>query len=203
MKKGFILVLIIIGFIGYAYNSGSKKRKLADKEKREQLTLDEAIKQASLAMAAKHHALTDWKNNFADQKDAWSNFTDYYSIQVETALTKHPGRPVLLKGELLDILKRNGKYYMVFLGSDMGEGSRYELESSDAQIKDILSKPRDLQEYALIAAITSAQRPTIEIIESKDENIKGVEIDATSDFFVIKGKLIDMLCLDSLPVKHG
>ncbi len=89
---------------------------------------------------------------------------------------------------------------MIFSGSDLLLGARYEFECTQAQIEDILKQEHGLN-YALIASIISARSPTLEILESKELDAEGVEIKMEPDSFIIRGKLIDILCLEPIQAR--
>jgi hypothetical protein len=174
------LMLLIGGYIGIVH----KQNRSEAKTKSEELARDNAIKQSELYLASKYNAVVDWEKGLNSQEAELVDLTDYYSLQVENALIKHNSRPVLINGILIDILKRNDKYYMVF---SMDEGARLELESNQKQIEGILNKQHYLR-HAIIGTIFSARRTT--------------GADTESDSFIIQGKLIDLLCLEDYSEKQ-
>lgn len=203
MKKIIIVIVVLLG-AGFVYHSKAKQRILADKTKNEEIAKANAIKAATHSLAEKHHAVIDWtkslKHSGIDEQDIkWSDFSECYSLEMETALTQN-NNPILLETELADILKRGKSYYVVFSITGILTGIRFELEASPDQIKSLLAKPRPFiaSRYAVVASIKSAYRPAIEIAKVNPSETDEIKIETESDFIIAKGKLLDYVCLEEL-----
>lgn len=207
MKK--LLIIFVVGlaaYIGYISHQHSKAAKRGEKSRNEQTQRENETRQIALDLAKKHNAVTDWLKELDDKATIWEDFSveDFYSLQVERALTKNKQQPVLIIGELQDVKKEGDKYYAVFAGQ-FPSRAQYLMEIDSAQTAELLKYPRDYSRYAIVCKIHSARIPTVKIrgaAESGSLFQDDVRIETVTDYYLITGRAIEFKCLDRESTKR-
>jgi hypothetical protein len=129
-------------------------------------------------LAAKHGAITGWEENLT------------YTIQAQDRLVT--GKPILFRGFVDDIFRRNDKVFVRFWSSLYV----FELECSRSIVDVILTQQADggrfFDEYAVVANIEEVSKPVIALRASAlSEHEAEIDID-TSGLFMAGGTCIDI-----------
>jgi hypothetical protein len=171
----------IIGAIGW-FGVHFVRQKIAniDNERAEQsrqdLRLDQT-KQKISALAASNGAVRDWKKEICTEDSRAPILTS----DLQEALPKAEGRPILVSGELQDMVEQQGNYTLVF-DAMLCRDSRLRLEvaANFEQASEISHHKDDkTQYYALVIQVTSVERKPKMLAEQ----------DPLSDrIFVIRGR---------------
>lgn len=190
--KGWILVMIMVvtTILSGCDNDSSKETA---KEKKKHKTTEEVQK-----LCSQYDAVTDWKQHL-DKKGFGEHV---YTIEVEDALIRTDGRPILFYGIAHDIVKESDKY-LVYWGYGWGTLLRnpffgvlgydihFVLDCTPNQVEQIMHHPASgLDDYAVIAQISEVEKIRFEL--SSGENGEKVRVE-TSDVFMVKGKCLDLL----------
>jgi hypothetical protein len=154
------------------------------------MTEEERVEEIA-EFASQYDAVTDWGVLFEDP-DAY--LEEVYTFEIEGALLRTDSRPVLILATLEDVTKENDTYFLHFSTLSANQFSysflipelRLVLEGEKNLIDTVTSGPRTfLDEYAIIATISSVSNPTLLTNEP-------------SDFLVVRGHCVDLMLYDSL-----
>jgi len=189
-KIVFALIALAIGIwivlnIISSQHSNVKKEK-AEVEKKIQ------IEQTISNMVARHNAVTDWKKNFNEKSTLLGRI---YTVQVEDALIRSDGRPVLFFASVDDVTRIGNKYYVHFHNwFDLSPEIRFVLECDSEQVKKIMGQITDFfEQYAVVALISSLQRPKFEV-KAYPHSAEDAEVVVEfSDIFIARGRCLDLL----------
>lgn len=192
LKVVFIFIIWGVG-IWIVSNIASCGRSKQDKEKVE---TEKKIQTERLiaGMVARHNAVTDWNKNLEKKAD---ELKDLYTIEVEEALIRSDGRPVLFFSSVDDIIREKNKHFVHFskwLGL-LSPDIRFVLECDSDQVKKILSQTERgfLAEYAVVAVVSSIQRPKFDVkAQSMDSGEPGIVVEY-SDIFIAQGRCLELL----------
>lgn len=190
-RSGSVLIVLAIGvWVVLGINScGSLKREKEKVETEKKIR----IKQAITDMIARHNAVNDWERNLREK--FISMLTKVYSIQVEQALVRKDGRPILLFASVEDVARQDNKYFGHFHNwFGLGPNIHFVLECKPDQIKKVMEQSASqFEQYAVVALISSIQRPKFEP-GAYSENGEGQEITIeSSNIFIAKGRCVDLL----------
>lgn len=137
------------------------------------------IEQKIQELCSNYNAVTDW----LESRPKYT--TPKYTIEVEDALIRTDGRPVLFFASVEDIVRNSDKYTLYLCGGDrltdllvsLATGTGVERYAFVAQIQDVRKVKFELKAYA-----------------NSPEEVY-IELEPSSNVFIAKGK-----CLDLLPV---
>lgn len=153
---------------------------------------EEELLEEFAEFASRYDAVTDWGVVFEDPD---AILEEVYTFEIEDALVRTDSRPVLILATLEDVTKENDTYFLHFSTLwSTGPFSysfqipelRLVLEGEKNLIDKVTSGPRTfIDEYAIIATISSVSNPTLFTNE-------------TSEFLVVRGHCVDLMLYDSL-----
>jgi hypothetical protein len=171
MLRKLSYFIIFVGLVIYVSSCNEGPNK-ADINKAEEKRWDQFNKDA-IEMAIKYNAIYGWEDKI------FSYFL--YSIDLEDILTPKDGCPVLIKvAFVMDIVRLNNKYNVLFDGRIHGRRVSIQLEATPDQV-EALKKHR--REYvAIIAQISSVHN--MMYVNNEDE---------WSNRFIVDGRCIDLL----------
>lgn len=189
-KIVFTLIALAIG-IWIVSNIISSQHSKAEEEK-EEVEKKIQIEQTISNMVARHNAVTDWNKNFYEG-DTLLRHT--YTVQVEDALIRNDGRPVLLFGSVDDVIRQGNKYYVHFQNVlYQGPDIHFVLECDSEQVKKIMGHMAGLfNQYAVVALIQSLQRPKFEVTAFSHSGEDAEVVVESSDIFIARGRCLDLL----------
>ena len=192
-KKYYILApIIVIALILSGCDSDTPKKTAQKKYE-----TPEEVKR----LCSQYNAVTDWKQHF--HKKAFGQHT--YTVEVEDALIRTDGRPILFYGVADDIVKESDKYVVywsagfasLLRGSDtildlaFDRDVRFVLDCTPSQVEKIMDNSvSTFDDYAVIARISEVEKIRFKL--SSGENGEKVRVE-TSDVFMAKGKCLDLL----------
>ena len=199
-KKYWILSAIMtIGIILSSCDNNSSE-ETTQKEKKHKIT--EGVKR----LCSQYDAVTSWKQRIGKKGFLEHTFT----IEVEDALIRNDGRPILFYGVANDIVKESDKYIVYWgiglasllrapMSGAFGPNVRFVLESTPSQVEEIMhhsASSVSFDDYAVIAQISEVEKIRFEL--SSGESGEKVHVE-TSDVFMAKGKCLDLLLVVSKP----
>jgi hypothetical protein len=141
-------------------------------------------------LADKYQATTGWDENLD------------YTLQAQERLVT--GKPILFRGTVDDVFKRDGKTFIRFASSYYSQVDYVlELECSQQVIDKLFSKESDgsaylkrFDEYAIVATIQEVSRPVF-ALKGYAYSVEEVEIDIeASSLFIAKGTCVDIVYID-------
>lgn len=163
--------------------------------KEQQWEIEPKTKEGISAMVAKHNAVQ------VPSDRLWG-----YTIEVQEAIVRGDGRPVLVYASVYDITKRDGKYIVDFrhLPWPSVSGPRFILECSADQVEPIIHRRRSesLRErfsssmmpdwYAVIASFSHVGKPKfcVEAEPAFDEEARVVM--GVPDVVIATGRCLDL-----------
>lgn len=185
-----ILLVVIFGLVS---RNNSEKQEKAEEQKLEQEKRIQTANTVS-AMAEKYNAVTDWKDNF---KGRFSFLDSTYTIELQDAIVKTDGRPILFFSGLNDIVQKDGKYYLYFgdlFGGFSGPDILFILEATPDLIKEIIAhKHNCLENYAVISQIKEVEKVRFQLTSTAVDSEK-IDVEfAPSNIFIAKGNCIDFV----------
>ena len=198
-KKYWVLVIIMVVTTILSGCDNDSPEEATKEEKKHQ------IQKNVQKLCSQYDAITDWRQNI-DKKGS-GEYT--YTIEVEDALIRTDGRPILFYGVPHDIVKETDKYlvywdygwgtllrrtrYFGFLGCNID----FVLDCTPSQVEQIMHHPASgFDDYAVIAQISEVEKIRYEL--SSGENGEKVHVE-TSDVFMVKGKCLDLLLMADKP----
>ena len=175
----------------------TEKRSKIEKEKLETKQHVET-KNIVSAMIAKHNAVADWRKSLGEK-----GMLDYaYTIEIQDALIKTDGRPILFFGGANDIVRKNDKYMVYFSNWDgplTCADVHFILDCTPDQINKIMSQPTDfLENYAVISQIGGVKKVRLQLTakshDSEEVDSEEVDVDfAPSNVFMATGRCLDLV----------
>lgn len=142
--------------------------------------------------ASRYDAETDWGEIFRDR----DYFKEIYTFEIQTALLRTDSRPLLILATLEDITKDNDTYFLHFstLATEQFSFLMPELHlvlEADKSLIDTVTSRADrfVDEYAVIATISSVSKPT----RVTDEG---------SNFLFVQGLCVDLMLHDFWGVEN-
>lgn len=196
MKKiiGKIISGLILIAIAYWFVSSIILDRRVEEEKQELKDEKQLKTERSVAdMAAKHNAVIDWRNGF-DTNDL-GLFRPTYTIEVEDALIRTDGRPIMFFAAVVDVARETNKYSVHFhnffdLFSRNGN-IHFVLDCTLEQIKEILlHQPNKLEKYAVITRISEVKKVKLKLTTVSENDETFLE---PSNAFIAEGQCLDLL----------
>jgi hypothetical protein len=141
-------------------------------------------------LADKYQATTGWDKNLD------------YTLQAQERLIT--GKPILFRGTVDDVFKRDGKTFIRFASSFWSQADYVlELECSQQVIDKLFSQESDgtaylkkLDEYAIVANIQEVSKPVVALepigTGAGDDESVDIAIEP-SDLFIAKGTCVDIV----------
>jgi len=164
---------------------------------RERLKLE--TEQKILGLAYQYEADTNWLSKVGI--DTSGMLVSPYTLQLQRALVKSDGQPVVVVAGFRDVMKKGNTYYAVF-NYEKYESAfplpsiRFILSCDSNAVSTLMRQPvePDLSDqFAIIATIDDVRRPEF-YVKADPIDEYGAEIELqTSDTFLATGKLIDFL----------
>src|ERR1017187_9416735 len=193
---GWICVLALVGVGAWWFIHGH----LAEVREQHITEIRQQIRQhqtdASIAaLALKYNALTNWLAALPDRR-----LGEAFSIDVSRALIRSNGQPVLIIMNLEDVAENNGGYTALFGKDDTKKGMfqlSVELRCTQERANQLLKKTDNdfFQTYAVVARFDEVARPKFRVSGIGGGEDSSVELDNSSDVFLVKGELLDALQL--------
>lgn len=163
----FLLLLLVVAFGIYEIIQGSRTQK--EQQAAEHETLSK--------LAGRYNAVIDWNANFED-------VDEIYIADVQEALIRKDGRPLLLSAEVTDIVKVEDKNVVYFRETNSDDPNvRYTLECSPEQTRTIAEHREEFTEFTVIASIASVRRANKEDVREDSD---------PSDTFIATGNCLDL-----------
>lgn len=197
-KKYWLLATIMAVVITLSSCDSDSPEEAAKVEQKHKIT-EEVQK-----LCSQYNAVTDWKQHI--DKKGFGEHT--YTIEVEDALIRTDGRPILFYGSIHDVVRKPDKY-LVYFGSGWGTLLRnpffgvfgcdihFVLDCTPSQVEQIMRHPASgFDDYAVIAQISEVEKIRFEL--SSGESGEKVHVE-TSDVFMVKGKCLDLLLVADEP----
>lgn len=181
--------------------------RLAEVNPDERLTeayTEQELQDKVAEFASQHDAVTNWNESFVDQDFMQENT---YSFEVENALVRKDGRPLLILATIDDISKENDTYLLhlstelldlVFPQSPMLD-LRLVLEGEQDLVEKITTRGARgfIDTYAIIATISSVSRPNFVAKAYPTYGEEAQIVVESPDFFVVRGRCIDLMFYSS------
>lgn len=189
-----VLALVGVGAWYFVSNHLAKAREEnAAKIQQQKRQADRRAEIAALAL--KYNAATNWLAALPNRR-----LGEAFSIDVSRALIRPNGQPVLIKMNLVDVAENNGGYTALFGKDDIKNGMfqlSVELKCT-RELADQLLKKTDndfFQKYAVIARFDEVVRPKFKVSGVGSGEDSSIELDDSSDVFLVKGELLDAVQL--------
>jgi len=184
-KKKIIWFLIIVALVagGYYLLFVNKQADKKEETKQEEISKSDLI---TKELADKYQAITDWEENLT------------YTIQVQERLIT--GKPILFRGYVDDIFRRDGKTFIRFSSSFLSPVDYVlELECDQEVVDKLLAQKSEekiflkfFDEYAVVANIQEITKPVF-ALEGSALSEDEVEINIeSSNLFTGKGICVDI-----------
>ena len=184
-KKKIIWFLIIVALVagGYYLLFVNKQADKKEETKQEEISKSDLI---TKELADKYQAITDWEENLT------------YTIQVQERLIT--GKPILFRGYVDDIFRRDGKTFIRFSSSFLSPVDYVlELECDQEVVDKLLAQKSEekiflkfFDEYAVVANIQEITKPVF-ALEGSALSEDEVEINIEpSNLFTGKGICVDI-----------
>jgi len=193
---GVVIVLVVVVVL---LKSDSKNRNKGNKQAAASAKKFQHIPQVQ-ELCSKYNAITNWKQQLG--KNGFYGHT--FTIEVEDALIRTEGRPILFYGTVNDIVRESDKY-LVYFGFGfaailrdtyylLNEKVFFVLDCTQEQVEQITNNPAGIyDEYAVIAQISQVEKVRFEL-KSNAMSDEDVSVDLEpSDVFMAKGKCLDLL----------
>ena len=182
-----VIVVLVAGYFIFKHQS----------EKTEAIQTQQKIS----TLAKRYNAVSDWQERFdEDGIKIGKGHRAVYTTDIENALIRNDGRPVLIRGYVFDITKIGNKNYLgikAFAYPDLN----FLLECQLQHVELVLAQPTDGGKvFAVVANVISVSRPAFEtdaFIEETDNEVYSEIIVEPGDQYILKGT-----CLDILYVGH-
>jgi len=177
-----ILVLLVAGYFISKHQN----------EKAETIQTQQKIS----TLAKRYNAVTDWRERFdEDGIKIGKGHRAVYTTDIEKALIRNDGRPVLIVGYVFDITKIGDNNYLgikAFIYPDLN----FLLECQSQQAELVLAQPTDDGEFfAVVANVISVSRPAFEtdalIEETDDERYSDIIVEP-GDQYILQGTCLDI-----------
>ncbi len=156
-----------------------------------------AVKAAITALALKYNAVTNWTAALPDR--GWG---ERFSIDVSRALIRSNGQPVVMMMDLKDVAENNGGCTAMFASDSVGIthgsfGLSVELRCTQEQANQLFTTTGNgrLQPYAVVARVDKLVRPKFKASSSWDGEDSSIDMEASSDVFLVNGELLEAIPL--------
>jgi hypothetical protein len=195
---GLVLLAIVYWLIS---SSTSDRRSETQKEKVESEKRLQSEK-SDADMVAKHNAVTDWKQNLNKKGEFLGD--SVYTIEIEEALIRNDGRPILFFCGVNDIVRKENKYLVYFsnlFGFLASADVHFILDCTPDQVKEIMLHRAGLfEKYAVIARVSEVKKVKLKLANYPEEHAVTdydvVETDKVvlepSNVFIAKGCCLEL-----------
>jgi len=188
---GNIVISIIVLSIALWFIASEVNKRHA-KAKKQKIIVEQRVEtdNAVYAMVKKYNAISDWRDKFQGRI---SLFDATYTVEVQNAIVKTDGRPILFLSSLNDIVQHEGKYFLYFGNWFAGLSEldiQFILECTPAQAEKIMTGPKETS-YAVVAQITEVEKIRFQLTSATTPH---EEIDikfAPSNVFMARGRFLD------------
>lgn len=207
--KALIIIIAIAVGVYVVLNMVTSKRSKVEVEKinaMKKLKIEQDISE----MVDKYDAVTDWESIF-DEKNT---FKPVYTIQIQDALLKTNGRPILFYASVVDILRRDNQHIVLFENwawldvepwFTLKPTIYFELQCNEELTKKLLDTPLTLpplfgagSKLAVVAQIEEVRKHEF-ALKAYPRGDEEVEIDVeASDIFIAIGKCLDFLYVEEI-----
>jgi len=164
---GMIVILIVIGIFMWRYHASEvqKEKAIATivKQKADTDRLhDVAANQRLTAFYTRYNAVIDWGNHISEQP---------YTIELQNALIRTDNRPILVQGEIGDLLK-NDQSISIYLAQKLNHSPSLFFDlTCDKYIADtIINNHSDGSTYAIYDVIVKVKTVTQNQPENDESN---------------------------------
>ena len=163
-------------------------------------------------MIAKHNAVADWRQQIPKVK----NFgRTVYTIELEDALVKTDGRPVLLLAAVRDIVKESEKYsvhivvssdeFPIILAGISSVVVQFSLLCTQEQVDKILPRPRsslfEHKCFAVVARISEVRKIRLEV-NAYGETYDECYLGPSENTFSATGECLDVLFIGDYRIEE-
>ena len=199
-----LVIGIVLNLISCQDSANQAKKEKTESEK----IKTEQIKQAISEMVARHNAVADWKKNFV-QKDPNALLNNIYTIDLEAALVRSDNRPVLFYAPVVDVERRDNKYFAHFqtggfiLHSLFSPDIHFVLECDSEQAKKIMAQqPNMFDEYAVVAFISSVRRAMFKVNADPVSSEEADLVVEPSGIFIVNGQCLELLFIGDYGISN-
>lgn len=198
MKKVFGIISFIIILLIVITGVATKKPQ-ATKDQELEMEKHAEIAKIIYVMVNKYNAITDWGKRFEGRI---GSFDTTYTIEVQDAIVKTDGRPILFFNHLNDVVKKGEKYFLYFgdeFGVEEGANIHFILECTPGQAEKIMVQSKEVfDNYAVVGQITEVKKIRFQHTYIADEDADFIDVEfAPSNVFIANG-----VCLDFVFVGH-
>jgi hypothetical protein len=163
----FFLLLLVVVFGIYEIIQGNRIQNKQQAAEHETLS----------KLAGRYNAIMDWKASF-------EYVDEIYIADIQDALIRKDGRPLLVSVEVTDIVKVEDKIVVHFRETNSNDPDvRYTLECSPEQTRTIAEHREEFTEFTVIASIASVRRANKEDVHEDSDPI---------DTFIATGNCLDL-----------
>lgn len=184
---GLVLLAIVYWLISSVI---SDRRSEAQKERVEtekRLQTEKCVAD----MAAKHNAVTDWKQAF--DKKGLALFEPTYTVEVEDALIRTDDRPIMFFAAVADVVRETNTYSVHFynwFGAILRADIHFVLDCRPDQVKEIMLHRAGLfEKYAIVAQISGVKKVKLKATTSTESDEIALE---PSNVFIAEGRCLDL-----------
>lgn len=177
MKKTLLLVALLLGLVGCDSDSSDESAQL----EKERLEKERQTKEKVQELCSRYNAVVDWEQGHLE-----------YTVEVEDALIRTNGRPVLLFASVEDIVRESDKYTIYCHSGYSGLGLAQQMLAVLGGLERY-----GLERYAVVARISSVKKVRFKL-EAHAQGYEYGEVDVElkrANVFIAKG-----ICLDLIPV---
>jgi len=194
MKKLLLVVLILfmvlIGCDSDNPNETTQSKKERVEEKRQ-------TTQQVRELCSKYNAVANWDKDFDDDK---FSFYTFYTLDVQEALIRADGRPILFFAGVEDVIKRANKYSVRFFAHYPPTSRSLDLilDCTSNQVDKIVSHTPSsslfrLDDYAVIAQISEVEKLKF-ALRAYAQGYDYAEVDVEApNRFIATGSCLDLI----------
>ncbi|HZX12933.1 MAG TPA: hypothetical protein VFF49_00865 [Thermodesulfobacteriota bacterium] len=199
-----LVIGIVLNLISCQDSANQAKKEKTESEK----IKTEQIKQAISEMVARHNAIADWKKSFFP-KDPNALLNNIYTIDLEAALVRSDNRPILFVAPVVDVERRDNKYFVHFqtggfiLHSLFSPDIHFVLECDSEQAKKIMAQqPNMFDEYAVVAFISSVRRAMFKVNADPVSSEEADLVVEPSGIFIVNGQCLELLFIGDYGISN-
>jgi hypothetical protein len=191
-----VLILVVLAVLGWWGYDTISKRRIEMGRAHEQQQADRRVRlhEKLAAFARRYDAIVDWKARPANSR------LEPFSVELEDVLARADGNPILVYGNVDDVVRRGDKIYLHVDDWHPGVWNiHFVLECDSAMASRVTRDTSGLQIYGIIAKISSVERAEFRLksgLKDTEGEEPPVELD-TSDLFVAHGRCLDLIAPDA------
>ncbi|HKB89654.1 MAG TPA: hypothetical protein VKC60_03940 [Opitutaceae bacterium] len=187
-----LIVLVAVGFWGYHKLSEYKAGKLREEQQNEQQA---AINKTITEFKERYGATTDWEEKLRGS----------FSLELEDAFTNSSA--ILISGHVEDVARKSNKFELHVHNWRLNVHDylyhaynvKFILDCDSELARRVVSHKSDFLEYAIVARITSVEKPVFRLKSGNKTTEDEVEIEVDlPGLIIVRGR-----CLDALPVSRS